>query len=60
MWDIGSLLIIAVILIGCVAIAYIACRAMGVVVPDWVMKIGWVIVIVIVAVIAIRFLLTLL
>lgn len=59
MWEPLSLLIFAVIVIGACAIAYIACKAMGVEVPDWVVKIGWVIVIVVVAVVAIRFLATL-
>lgn len=59
MWSIGSLLVFLVIVVGCFAVAFVACRAMGVEIPDWVIKIGWIILIVVVAVVAIRFLLTL-
>lgn len=53
-------LIVLIVVIGAIAIAYVAARAMGVAIPDWVIKILWIIGIVVVAVVAIRFLATLL
>jgi hypothetical protein len=43
------------VLIGILAIAVIAANAMGVVIPTWVVNMLWVVVIVVVAVFAIKF-----
>ena len=45
-----------IIVAGCIAIAIIALGAMGIAVPGWVVSIGWVILVVVVAVLAIKFL----
>ena len=58
-WSIGQLAIAAVILVAVVAIVWYATRAMGVTIPDWVVKIFWVVVIAVVAILAIKFLLSL-
>lgn len=51
-----QLLIIAVIVAGCIGIALIAARASGVAVPSWVVSILWIVLAVVVAVMAIKFL----
>lgn len=50
------LIIIAIVIAAIIGIALICCRAAGINVPSWVVQIGWIIVCVIVAVVAIRFL----
>jgi hypothetical protein len=55
MKNIVSLIITFIIVAACVAIAVVACSAMGIAIPGWVMQIGWIIVIVVVAVVAIKF-----
>ena len=52
--SIGEFVIWAVIIAGIVAIAFIAMRAMGVAPPQWAVQIAWVVVIVLVAIFAIR------
>lgn len=59
MWTLGSLLIAVVIIAACVAIVIIATREFGVKIPPWVISILWVVLVCVVAVVAIRFLLTL-
>lgn len=55
--DVISLLIAFIVVAGICAIAYIIVKyALGIVIPDWVVKIAWIIVAVFVGVIAIRFL----
>jgi hypothetical protein len=58
-WTWGNVLIAVVIVAACVAVVYIALRAYGITVPPWVAQIGWVLVVAVVAVLAIRFLLSL-
>ena len=45
-----------IIVAAVVAIVFIACRAMGVEIPGWVVQIFWIVVIAIVAIVAIKFL----
>lgn len=56
---IGELLVWIIILAGIVAIVYIALRQFGITIPPFVVQIFWVVICVVLAVIAIRFLLTL-
>lgn len=57
--SVGEFVVWAVIIAGIVAIGVIAMRAMGVAPPPWAVQIFWVVVIVIVAILAIRFVMTL-
>jgi hypothetical protein len=62
MWTLGGLLIAVVILIGCVALIAVGTEALkqrGVAIPDWLLKVLAIVAIVVVIVLAIRFLLTL-
>jgi hypothetical protein len=56
---IGGLLVDVVIIAAAIAIVLIACRAFGVSIPPWVIQIFWVCVVAVVAVVAIRFVLSL-
>ena len=58
-WDLGSTLIAIVILCAAVAIAWLAIKFFGVSIPPIVVQIFWIVVICIIAIIAIRFVLTL-
>lgn len=58
-WGIGELLIALVIICGAVAIAVIALRKLNIPVPEWFKQMLWVVVIVVVAVVLIRFVLSL-
>jgi hypothetical protein len=51
-----QLIITAIVLAGVIGIAIIAIRAAGLNIPPWVIQIFWIVVIVVVAVFAIRFL----
>jgi hypothetical protein len=53
---IAGIAIWCIIVAAVVAIAFIACRAMGVPIPDWVIQVFWVCVIAIVCIAAIKFL----
>lgn len=57
-WGIGDFLIAVVIVCGAVAVAYIACKAMGVMPPPWLIQIFWIVLIVVVAIFAIRLILS--
>lgn len=54
--NLGGWAILLIILAAVVAIVLIACRAMGVPIPGWVVNVGWVLVIAFVCVGAIRLL----
>jgi uncharacterized protein (DUF983 family) len=54
-YSLTEMVVFAVVLIGILAIAVIAANAMGVVIPTWVVNMLWVVVIVVVAVFAIKF-----
>lgn len=58
-WGIGDVAIAIVIIAAIVAIMYVALRVFGVAIPSWVIQIFWIVVVAIVAIIAIRFVLTL-
>jgi hypothetical protein len=49
------LLVLLIVVAAVVMIAVVALRAMGVEIPPWVKQIGWIILIAIVAVLAIKF-----
>lgn len=59
MWTIGTILIAVIIIAGMIAIAYVVCTRMGITIPEWVRNIGFIILLVVVGVIAIKFLMTL-
>ena len=50
-----DLLIAVVILAACIGITYVALRVFGITIPEWVIKIFWIVVAAIVAIAAIRF-----
>jgi hypothetical protein len=49
------LIIVAVVIAGCIGIAYVAAHAAGVAIPGFVITILWIVFAVVVAVLAIRF-----
>lgn len=49
-------IIVAIVVLGALAILYVATKAMGVEVPPWLIHIALIVVIVVVAIIAIKFL----
>ena len=52
-------LIIAIIVIGaCIGIMYVALRQFGVAIPAWVVQIFWIVLVAVVAIFAIKFLLS--
>lgn len=57
-WGVGSLAIAIVVIVGICVIVGIVLQKLGWSIPDWVIKIFWVLVIVVVAVWAIKFLLS--
>ncbi len=52
-WSITQWIVAILVICGAVAILYIATDAMGVHIPGWVVSMGWVVAIVVVAIIAI-------
>lgn len=56
---IAGMAIWVIIVAAVVAVALIACRAMGVPIPPWVVQVFWVLIIAVVCVFAIKFLMTL-
>lgn len=58
-WDIGELLIWAVILAAACALVMVAIRQFGVSIPGWVTQVLWICLVALVVVVAIRFVLSL-
>lgn len=58
-WSIGDIVIAIVIIAAIVAVMYIALRQFGVAIPPWVIQIFWICLVAVVAIVAIRFLLSL-
>lgn len=58
-WSIGEIAIAIVIIAAVVAVVYVALKQFGIAIPQWVIQIFWIIVVAIVAILAIRFLLSL-
>ena len=56
--NLASLLVTVIIIAAVIAITSIAIKAFGLVIPDWVIQIFWVVVVAFVAIFAIRFVLT--
>lgn len=54
-YSVSQLAVAAVVILGVLAIVYIASHAMGVIIPSWVVSIFWVLLVVFIAVLAIRF-----
>ena len=52
--------VIGIILIGVAGIAFVVARAAGIEVPPWAIQIAWIVVLVVIAVVAIKFLETML
>ncbi len=52
-WSFTQWIIAIIVICGAIAIMYIATDAMGVHIPAWAISIGWVVIIVVVAIIAI-------
>lgn len=57
-WTLGEIAIAVVIALALVAIVYIATKAMGVTIPQWLIQIVLVCVVAVVAVLAIKFILS--
>jgi len=55
---IGSWLIIAIVIAGIVGIAIVVARQAGIAIPPWIFTILWIILVVVVGVVAIKFLLS--
>lgn len=58
-WSLGEILIAVVILAACIGIVLVAIRAFGVQIPEWAVKIFWIVVVAVVAIFAIRLVLSL-
>lgn len=58
-WGIGEVLVALIVIAAVVAVFLIAVRNMGIAVPQWVVQILWVVGVACLAVVAIRFLLSL-
>ena len=58
-WTFGDILIALVIVLACVGIVYVATQAFGVPIPKWLIKIVLICVVAVVAILAIRFVLSL-
>ena len=58
-WTVGEFVIAIVIIAAVVAVMYVALRQFGVAIPPWVIQIFWIVVVAVVAILAIRFLLSL-
>jgi hypothetical protein len=58
-WSLGEILIAIIIIAACVGVDLVACRAFGVPIPEWVWAIAGIVLVATVAIVAIRFLLTL-
>lgn len=58
-WSLAQILIAIIIVAGCVAVTWIVLRNLGIGIPGWVVQIFWVCVLVFVAILAIKFLMSL-
>ncbi len=58
-WSIGEIVIAIVVIAAVVAVCYVALNQFGVAIPPWVIRIFWICVVAVVAIFAIRFLLSL-
>lgn len=58
-WGFAEFIIAIVILAAIVAVMYVALRQFGVGIPPWVIQIFWILVVAVVAILAIRFLMSL-
>jgi hypothetical protein len=57
-WDIGHIIVAIIIIAAVVAIAVVAMRKFEITPPDWAVKIFWIVAVAIVAIMAIKFLLS--
>ena len=58
-WSLMQWIVAVIIIAGCIAILYIVLPQLGVSIPGWVISIFWVCLVVVVAIAAIRFLMSL-
>ncbi len=58
-WGIGDIVIAIVIIAAVVGVMYVALQQFGVTIPPFIVKIFWIVVAAIIAIVAIRFILTL-
>lgn len=58
-WSFGEILVAVIVIAACVGIVWVALRAMGVQLPQWFVQILLIIAVAVVAILAIKFLLTL-
>lgn len=58
-WTFGNIVIAVIVIAGIIGIALVACRVAGIVIPNWVWQILGIVAVVVIAVIAIKFLLSL-
>jgi hypothetical protein len=58
-WGIGEISVTIIIVAAIIAVVFVITRAMGVPIPGWVITVFWIVVAAFVAIVAIRFLLTL-
>jgi hypothetical protein len=54
-WSIADLAITFVVVMAVIALVYVGCRAMGLVIPDWVVQVIGIVVVACVIILAIRF-----
>jgi len=58
-WSFGDIMIAVVIVAAIIGVVYVACRAFGVAIPQWLIQIVLICIVAAVAILAIRFLLSL-
>ena len=55
-YSVGQIVVIAIVIAGIIGIAFIAGRQAGIAIPPFVIQIGWILLCVVVAIFAVRFL----
>ncbi len=58
-WSIADILVMIIVIAACVGIMYVALKVFGVGIPEWAVHIFWIVVVAFVAIVAIRFILSL-
>lgn len=58
-WGFAEFIIAIIVLAAIIAVMYVALRQFGITIPGWVIQIFWILVVCVVAILAIRFLMSL-
>jgi hypothetical protein len=58
-WSLGEILIAIVVIAACIGIVFVALRVFGITIPGWFVQICWIVAAAVVAILAIRFVMSL-